>query len=165
VFLASHARRVRVLVRGPGLASSMSRYLIDRIAGSPNIELLCETEVVELLGTPERGLQGVRWRNVRTGAEEQHDIAHLFLFTGADPAAGWLAGCGVGIDEKGFVVTGADARAGARTPLPLETCVEGIFAVGDVRCGSVKRVGAAIGEGAAVVAQVHAFLSQVSTSA
>ncbi len=160
VFLASHARRVRVLVRGPGLASSMSRYLIDRIEGAPNIELLCETEVVELLGTPQLGLQGVRWRNRRTGAEEQHAIAHLFLFTGADPAASWLTGCGVGLDDKGFIVTGADASADGRMPLPLETCVEGIFAVGDVRCGSVKRVGAAIGEGAAVVAQLHAFLAK-----
>jgi len=160
VFLSSHARHVRVLVRGTGLASSMSRYLIDRIEAAPNIELLCETEVVELLGTQQHGLQGVRWRNLRSGAEEQHAIAHLFLFTGADPAAGWLTGCGVGLDEKGFIVTGADARAGERMPLPLETCIEGIFAVGDVRCGSVKRVGAAIGEGAAVVAQLHTFLAQ-----
>lgn len=160
VFLASHARRVRVLVRGPGLASSMSRYLIDRIDAAPNIELLCETEIVELIGTPEQGLRGVRWRNVRSGAEEQHAIAHLFLFTGADPAAGWLTGCGVGLDEKGFIVTGADAEAGEHKPLPLETCVEGIFAVGDVRSGSAKRVGAAIGEGANVVAQLHTFLAR-----
>jgi thioredoxin reductase (NADPH) len=102
----------------------------------------------------------VRWRNLRTGAEEQHAIAHLFLFTGADPAASWLTGCGIALDEKGFILTGADACAAERMPLPLETCVEGIFAVGDVRCGSVKRVGAAIGEGAAVVAQLHTFLAQ-----
>jgi len=160
VFLASHARRVRVLVRRPGLSSSMSRYLIDRIGASPNIEVLCETEVVELLGTHEHGLQEVRWRNLRTGAEERHAIAHLFLFTGADPAASWLTGCGIVLDEKGFIVTGADAGTVERMPLPLETCVEGIFAVGDVRCGSVKRVGAAIGEGAAVVAQLHTFLAR-----
>jgi thioredoxin reductase (NADPH) len=102
----------------------------------------------------------VRWRNLRTGAEERHAIAHLFLFTGADPAASWLTGCGIALDEKGFILTGADAGAVERMPLPLETCVEGIFAVGDVRCGSVKRVGAAIGEGAAVVAQLHTFLAQ-----
>ena len=160
VFLASHARHVRVLVRGPGLSSTMSRYLIERIAASPNIAVLCETEVVELLGTPDQGLQGVRWRNRRTGAEEQHAIAHLFLFTGADPAASWLAGCGIPLDEKGFIRTGADVGSTERAPLPLETGVEGIFAVGDVRCGSVKRVGAAIGEGAAVVAQLHTFLAR-----
>jgi len=159
VFLASHARQVRVLVRGPGLSSTMSRYLVDRIAASPNIEVLCETEVVELLGTQQRGLQGVRWRNLRTGAEERHAITHLFVFTGADPAASWLTGCGIALDQKGFVLTGADALAGERMPLALETSFEGIFAVGDVRCGSVKRVGAAIGEGAAVVAQLHTFLA------
>jgi thioredoxin reductase (NADPH) len=160
VFLASHARNVRILVRGPGLSSTMSRYLIDRIAGAPNIEVLCETEVVGLLGTHDQGLQGVRWRNRRTGAEEEHAIAHLFLFTGADPVASWLAGCGMSLDGKGFIRTGADVRAVERVPLPLETGIEGIFAVGDVRCGSVKRVGAAIGEGAAVVAQLHAFLAK-----
>jgi thioredoxin reductase (NADPH) len=160
VFLASHARRVHMLVRGPGVSSTMSRYLIDRIAASPNIALLCETEIVELLGTRDQGLRGVRWRHRRTGAEEQQAIGHLFLFTGADPAADWLAGCGIPLDEKGFIRTGADARSTGREPLPLETGVEGIFAVGDVRSGSVKRVGAAIGEGAAVVAQLHTFLAR-----
>jgi thioredoxin reductase (NADPH) len=159
VFLASHARHVRVLVRRPGLSSTMSRYLIERIAGSQNIEVIGETEVVELFGT-DKGLEGVRWRNRRTGAEEQHTIAHLFVFTGADPVAAWLAGSGIPLDEKGFIWTGADVRSTQRSPLPLETGVEGIFAVGDVRCGSVKRVGAAIGEGAAVVAQLHLFLAK-----
>lgn len=165
VFLASHARHVRVLVRGPGLTSTMSRYLIERIAGSPNIAVLGETEVAELLGTPEQGLQSVRWRNRRTGAEEQHAIAHLFVFTGADPVAAWLTGSGIPVDEKGFIRTGADVRSTERSPLPLETGVEGIFAVGDVRCGSVKRVGAAIGEGAAVVAQLHTFLAKRDATA
>jgi thioredoxin reductase (NADPH) len=160
VFLASHARHVRVLVRRPGLGSTMSRYLIDRIGASPNITVLCDTEIVELLGTPDHGLQGVRWRNRRTGAEEQHALAHLFVFTGADPAASCLAGCGVPLDQKGFIRTGADVGSTERVPLPLETGVEGIFAVGDVRCGSVKRVGAAIGEGAAVVAQLHTFFAR-----
>src|SRR6185295_11137780 len=164
VFLATLARHVRVLVRGPALASTMSRYLIDRIAASTNIAVLCETEVMELLGTPEQGLHGVRWRNRRTGAEEQHAIAHLFLFTGADPVASWLTGCGIPLDEKGFIRTGADVGSSERVPLPLETGVEGIFAVGDVRCGSVKRVGAAIGEGAAVVAQLHTFLARRSST-
>src|SRR5262245_19008636 len=165
VFLASHARRVHMLVRGPGLSSSMSRYLVDRIAASPNIVVLCDTEVVELLGASDQGLRGLRWRNRRTGAQEQHAIAHLFLFTGADPAASWLAGCGIPLDEKGFILTGADARSTGRAPLPLETGVPGIFAVGDVRCGAVKRVGAAIGEGAAVVAQLHTFLARRGSAA
>jgi thioredoxin reductase (NADPH) len=159
VFLASHARHVRVLVRGTGLSSTMSRYLIERIASCPNIQVIAETEVVELLGT-DQGLQGVRWRNRRTGTEGQHAITHLFVFTGADPVAAWLTGSGIPIDEKGFIRTGADVRSTQRSLLPLETGVEGIFAVGDVRCGSVKRVGAAIGEGAAVVAQLHTFLAR-----
>jgi thioredoxin reductase (NADPH) len=160
VFLASHARHVRLLVRRPDLGSTMSRYLIDRIEASPNIAVLCDTEVVELLGTPDHGLRGVRWRNRRTGAEEQLGLAHLFLFTGADPAASCLAGCGVPLDQNGFIRTGTDVASTERVPLPLETGVEGIFAVGDVRCGSVKRVGAAIGEGAAVVAQLHTFFAR-----
>jgi len=164
VFLASHARHVRMLVRGPALSETMSRYLVDRIQASPNIAVLCDTEVVELLGAPEQGLRAVRWRNKRTRDEEQCDIAHLFLFTGADPAAGWVAGCGIPLDAKGFIRTGAEAGVSGRTPLALETGIEGVFAVGDVRCGSVKRVGAAIGEGAAVVAQLHTFLARRSSA-
>jgi thioredoxin reductase (NADPH) len=138
----------------------MSRYLIDRISSAPNITVVCETEIVELSGAPDQGLQGVRWRHRRTRAEEERALSHLFVFTGADPAASWLAGCGVPLDEKGFVRTGTNAGVIGRPPLPMETSVSGIFAVGDVRSGSVKRVGAAIGEGAAVVAQVHAFLAR-----
>jgi thioredoxin reductase (NADPH) len=160
VFLSSHARHVRMLVRGPSLSATMSRYLIDRISASSNIGLHCDSEIVEVSGSADQGLQRVRWRNRRTGTEEEHAIAHLFVFTGADPAASWLAGCGVPLDDKGFIRTGADVGATGRVLLPMETGVEGIFAVGDVRCGSVKRVGAAIGEGAAVVAQLHTFLSR-----
>jgi thioredoxin reductase (NADPH) len=160
VFLASHARRVRMLVRGTDLSSTMSRYLIDRIGACSNVDVSCETEVVELLGTPDQGLQRVRWRNRRTGDEEEHAIPHLFVFTGADPATGWLTGCGVLLDDRGFVRTGANASTGERDPLPMETNIKGIFAIGDVRAGSVKRVGAAIGEGAAVVAQLHSFLAR-----
>src|SRR4029453_16025386 len=138
VFLASHARHVRVLVRGPGLSTTMSRYLVERIAGSPNIEVLGETEVVELRGTPDQGLQDVRWRNRGTGAGDKRAIAHLFLFPGADPVTDWLTGSGIPIDEKGFIRTGADVQSTQRSLLPLETGVDGIFAVGDVRCGSVK---------------------------
>jgi thioredoxin reductase (NADPH) len=136
----------------------MSSYLIGRITSASNIEILFEREVVQLAGAPDQGLHEIRWRNRRTGEEEEHAISHLFVFTGADPAATWLDGCGVLLDEKGFVQTGPDVNPTGRAPLPMETSVEGIFAVGDVRSGSVKRVGAAIGEGAAVVAQLHAFL-------
>jgi thioredoxin reductase (NADPH) len=149
-----------MLVRGPGLSSTMSRYLIDRIAASANITVIPETEIVELVGSPDQGLEAVRSRNRRTGAEEQHSLAHLFLFTGADPVASWLAGCDIPIDDKGFIRTGSDLAPTGRALLPLETGVEGVFAVGDVRCGSVKRVGGAIGEGAAVVAQLHTFLDR-----
>ena len=165
VFLSSHARQVRMLVRGPSLSKTMSRYLIERIEASSNIAVLCETEIVGLLGTADQGLQGLRWRNRRTRTEEEHAIAHFFLFTGADPAASWLAGCGVPLDDKGFIRTGANVGSTGRVLLPMETGVEGIFAVGDVRSGSVKRVGAAIGEGAAVVAQLHTFLSRRDSTA
>ncbi len=153
VFLAGHAAKVWMLVRGAGLAASMSRYLIDRIAAIPNIELRTQTEIVELKGSRESGVESVRWRHSDSGAEETRAIRNVFLFLGADPATGWLKDCGVAFDEKGFVRTG-----GGR--LPLETSVPGVFAIGDVRSGSVKRVGGAIGEGAAVVAQIHAFLAR-----
>jgi len=138
----------------------MSRYLIDRIAAAPNIAVLCETEIVQLSGAPDQGLHHVRWRDRRTGVEDELAISHLFVFTGADPVAAWLTGCGVHLDEKGFIRTGPELGSPGRVPLPLETSVEGIFAVGDVRSGSVKRVGGAIGEGAAVVAQLHDFLAR-----
>jgi thioredoxin reductase (NADPH) len=160
VFLSGHARNVTMVVRGPSLSDTMSRYLIDRISSTSNITVLCETEIVQLAGAPDQGLQGVRWRHRRSRAAEERAISHLFVFTGADPAASWLEGCGVPLDEKGFVRTGTSAGGTGRPPLPMETSVEGIFAVGDVRSGSVKRVGAAIGEGAAVVAQLHAFLGR-----
>ena len=160
VFLSGLARQVTMLVRGPGLSDTMSRYLIDRISSTSNIAILCETEVVQLTGAPDQGLQNVRWRHRRTRAEEERAIGHLFVFTGADPAASWMEGCGVPLDERGFVRTGSNAGVIGRPPLPMETSVSGIFAVGDVRSGSVKRVGAAIGEGAAVVAQIHAYLAR-----
>jgi thioredoxin reductase (NADPH) len=158
VFLSAHARNVIMVVRGPSLSDTMSRYLIDRISSTSNITVLCETEIVQLSGAPDQGLQSVRWRHRRSLAEEERAISHLFVFTGADPAASWLEGCGVPLDEKGFIRTGTNAGVIGRPPSPMATRVEGIFAVGDVRSGSVKRVGAAIGEGAAVVAQLHAFL-------
>src|SRR5712691_11225750 len=154
VFLARHVAKVWMLVRGAGLAASMSRYLIDRIAAIPNIELRTRTEIVALEGSRESGVESLRWRHRDSGAEETRAIRNVFLFLGADPATEWLKDCGVAFDDKGFVRTGAGGR------LPLETSVPGVFAIGDVRSGSVKRVGGAIGEGAAVVAQIHAFLAQ-----
>lgn len=155
VFLAGHAATVRMMIRGPGLSASMSRYLIDRIAATANIELVTETEIVALEGSPETGLERVRWRSRRDRAETTTQISNVFLFIGADPATSWLAGCGVALDSNGFVVTGASAAAGASA---LTSSVPGVFAVGDVRLGSVKRVGSAIGEGAQVVAALHTFL-------
>jgi len=164
VFLASHVSKVWMLVRGSGLADSMSRYLIERITATSNIELRTRTEIVDLAGSPQDGLAGVRWRHRDSGEEDTREVRNVFLFLGAEPATNWLADCGVDLDAKGFVVTGGQQPAGKAdvdmTPrLPLETSMRGVFAVGDVRAGSVKRVGGAIGEGAAVVAQIHAFLA------
>ncbi len=157
VFLSGHAAKVRMMVRGPGLAESMSRYLIDRIEATPNIELMTMTEIVALEGS-EAGVERVRWRDRKSGAEPEAPIRNVFLFIGADPATEWLSDCGVELDNSGFVVTGSRCRAA--DPLsPLQSSVPGVFAVGDVRSGSVKRVGGAIGEGAAVVAAIHGFLT------
>ena len=157
VFLSGHALRVRMMVRAAGLAESMSRYLIDRIAAAPNIELMTRTEIVALQGSLGAGLERVRWRDHTTGAETEAPVRNIFLFVGADPATGWLEGCGVVVDKAGFVVTGAPC--GASSASPLESSVSGVFAVGDVRSGSVKRVGGAIGEGAQVVQAIHGFLA------
>ncbi len=159
VFLSAHVAKVWMLVRGPGLAASMSKYLIDRIASIPNIELRTRSEIVSLTGEPGSGIESITWRHHVTKVEEKRPIRNVFLFLGADPAAQWLAGCNVAVDNKGFVTTGSDPR------LPLETTVRGVFAIGDIRAGSTKRVGAAIGEGAAVVAQIHAVLTRQVTTA
>jgi len=137
----------------------MSRYLVDRIEASANIEVLTRAEIVGLVGRPGSYLEGVRWRRATTGAETEMPIRNVFLFVGVEPATGWLRDCGVALDAEGFVRTGS-ADPGGR-PLPLETNVRGVFAVGDVRSGSVKRVGGAIGEGAAVVPQLHTALAEV----
>jgi thioredoxin reductase (NADPH) len=144
-------------VRGPGLAESMSRYLIDRIGATPNIELMTETEIVALSGPAGGNLEQVRWRDHRAGRETEAAIRNVFLFVGADPATEWLQGC-VALDKAAFVITGVGTANGAPVPSPLESSVPGVFAVGDVRSGSVKRVGGAIGEGAQVVAAIHNFL-------
>ena len=162
VFLSGHAAKVWMLVRGPGLAASMSKYLIDRIASIPNIELRTRTEIVGLSGTRQSGVESVRWRHRDTRAQETHAIRNVFMFLGADPMTEWLGGCGVAVDDQGFIRTGnghdGAATHGGNGKFSLEATVPGVFAIGDVRAGSVKRVGAAIGEGAAVVAQIHAFL-------
>jgi thioredoxin reductase (NADPH) len=159
VFLSDHAAQVHMLVRGPGLAATMSRYLIDRIASIANIELLPRTQVAELQGDPVEGLTGVRWRNA-SGSGREVASRNLFLFVGADPETEWLRACGLAIDDKGFVRTGAAVPDPAgRARAPLEASIPGVFAVGDVRSGSVKRVGGAIGEGAAAVAMIHQRLA------
>jgi thioredoxin reductase (NADPH) len=156
VYLASGVAKVWLLVRGRKLEARMSRYLVDRIAGLPNVEVLLQTEVSALEGRS-RVLEGVRWRHVPSGTESFRPIRHLFLFMGADPNTSWLSGSGVVLDPKGFVRTGADVASGRQA---LETSWDGVFAIGDVRAGSTKRVAAAVGEGAQVIATVHAFLSE-----
>jgi thioredoxin reductase (NADPH) len=160
VYLASNVAKVWVLVRGRSLEASMSRYLVERIAGLPNVEVLLQTEVLALEG---RGgaLEAIRWRNVSTGAETRRPIRHLFSFIGADPNTSWLSGSGVGLDAKAFVRSGADVAAGRGA---LETSQDGVFAIGDVRAGSTKRVAAAVGEGAQVIAAIHALLARETPS-
>ncbi len=164
VFLARYARKVFILVRGAGLAASMSRYLIDRIEATANIELRAHTELTRLDGTSEHGLTSVGWRDNRTQSEEHHPVRHVFMFVGADPETDWLKDCGIELDTHGFILTGRDvARGGTQgTRAALESSIPGVFAVGDVRSGSVKRVGGAIGEGAAAVALIHQYLSTLA---
>jgi thioredoxin reductase (NADPH) len=166
VFLRNFAAKIWMLVRGPSLAENMSQYLIDRIEAIDNIEVLTRTEIVALYGSREKQLERVRWRNNVTGEETEKLIRHVFLFIGADPATAWLKDSGIALDTKNYILTGSDVPSDARRsnngsgrPLPLETNVRGVFASGDVRSGSVKRVGAAIGEGAVVGAELHAVLA------
>jgi thioredoxin reductase (NADPH) len=154
VYLASQVSKVWLLVRGRDLASSMSRYLVDRITGLSNVEVLTQTTVTGVEGR-DAMLEAIRWRAGRSGEEVRRPIQHLFLFIGADPNTDWLSGSGVALDRKGFVLTGAGTTENRH---PLETSRPGIFAIGDVRSGSVKRVAAAVGEGAQVVATLHAIL-------
>ena len=155
VYLASKVSKVWLLARGGDIAASMSRYLVDRIAGLPNVEVLMRTEVTELEGSEGR-LTAISWRCRQSGGIVSRPIRHLFLFIGAEPNTDWLAGSGVALDPKGFVLTGADAAENCR---PLETSLPGVFAIGDVRSGSIKRVAAAVGEGAQVVAALHTMLA------
>jgi thioredoxin reductase (NADPH) len=159
VYLAAHASRVNLLIRGPDLSRSMSRYLIDRIEATPNIEIRCQTEVTALGGDPDRHLESVSWVDRRDGRAETRPIRNLFLFVGADPETSWVRPCRLALDRSGFVLTGAAVPGAAPGKPPLEASLPGVFAIGDVRSGSVKRVGGAIGEGAAVVAAIHAALA------
>ena len=166
VFLSQTARRVYVLVRADGLAESMSRYLIRRIEESPNIQLRTSTEVIGLSGNGH--LEEIDWRNNTTGKVEQHKIGALFSMTGAVPNSAWLEGC-VACDDGGFIKTGSDLskedleRAKwplSRAPYLLETSLPGVFAVGDVRGGNVKRVASAVGEGSIAISFVHQLLAE-----
>jgi thioredoxin reductase (NADPH) len=147
VYLASQVAKVWMLVRGPSLEASMSSYLVERIAGLPNVEVVTGAQVSGVEGA-DGAIETLRW-SVKGQAVERA-IRHLFLFIGADPNTDWLAGSGVALDAKGFVPTGEGGS--------LETNVPGVFAIGDVRAGSVKRVAAAVGEGAQVVAALHKYL-------
>lgn len=160
IFLSGTARHVYLLVRRAGLAETMSRYLIARIEACPEITVKPRTEVEALEG--EGRLQRVRWRDRATDTTETHDIRHLFLMTGADPNTGWLDGC-FALDEKRFIKTGTelgDNWSMRRPPFPLETSRAGVFAVGDIRAGSVKRVASAVGEGSMAVQFVHKVLAE-----
>lgn len=153
VYLASHVSKVWMFVRGAGLAATMSRYLVDRISSLPNIALLTETSVTGLEGR-DGMLEAIRWRRRDSKEEVRQSLRHLFLFIGAVPNTGWLSGSGIEFDPKGFIVTGTNSSRH-----PLETSRHRIYAIGDVRSGSVKRVAAAVGEGAQVVAALHAALA------
>ena len=155
VFLAGHANRVTILARR-ALSETMSRYLVERIEAQPNIELLEGVEITAVEGEG-RALESVRWRRKNGGDAGALRVRQLFLFIGADPNTDWLAGTGIALDPRGFVLTGRDAGADRLT---LESSRRGVFAVGDVRSESVKRVAAAAGDGAQVVASVHTFLAR-----
>ena len=160
VFLADTAKHVYLVVRGPCLAKTMSRYLISRIEASPRITLMAWTRIEALEG--DTRLKRIRLHNTQTGVSETRDIQHVFMMTGADPNTEWLRGS-LGLDAKGFIKTGAEVQGGwplRRAPYPLETSLPGIFAVGDIRSESVKRVASAVGEGSMVVQFVHKVLAE-----
>ena len=166
VFLAETTKRVHMLIRSAGLAESMSRYLIRRIEQTPTIVMHPHTEIVTLEGGDH--LKSVRWQNNQTGKIEEQNISHVFVMTGATPNTRWLDGC-VALDAKGFIKTGPDLSpedlSAARWPLTrspylLETSLPGVFAVGDVRGGSIKRVASAVGEGSIAISFVHQVIQE-----
>ena len=166
VFLAQTTKRVHMLVRSNSLGGSMSRYLIRRIENSPAIVFRPHIEIVALEGGDH--LDSVYWRNNETGQTEKHEISHVFVMTGADPNTKWLNGC-LALDPKGFIKTGPDLLSEnqssvnwpiMRQPYLLETSLPGVFAVGDVRGGSIKRVASAVGEGSIAISFVHEVLQE-----
>jgi thioredoxin reductase (NADPH) len=158
VYLADKVAKVWLLIRGRDLTASMSRYLVDRIAGLSNVTLVTEAHV-SALESGNGALEAIHWRHGASGQEVRRSIRHLFLFIGADPNTDWLSGSGVALDANGFVLTGGEVGDVRR---PLETSRKGIFAIGDVRSGSIKRVAAAVGEGAQVVAALHRYLAEAT---
>jgi thioredoxin reductase (NADPH) len=160
VYLAAQVSKVCLLVRGPHLSKSMSSYLADRIAGLRNVEVFTHATVTGLEGR-DGILEAIRWRRAGSAEEVRRNTRHLFLFIGAEPNTNWLSGSGVKLDRKGFVLTGDQTEEDRQ---PLETSRRGVFAIGDVRSTSVKRVAAAVGEGAQVVAALHRFLATTDHS-
>jgi thioredoxin reductase (NADPH) len=160
VFLAAHAKHVYLMVRGAGLESTMSRYLISRIEACKEITFFPFTELVGLEG--EDHLERVRWRCKESGESQECAIRHVFMMTGACPNTAWLDGC-LELDAKQFIKSGAEVGSKwplRRSPYLLETSLPGVFAVGDVRAGSMKRVAAAVGEGSMAVQFVHRVLAE-----
>lgn len=160
VYLAERAKHVTHIVRRP-LEATMSRYLIERIGQLENVEIVEGAQCVALEGSQGQ-LEAIRWSDIRSGEETRRPVRHLFSFIGADPNTDWLAASGIATDKGGFVCTGADAGEGRH---PLETSRKGVFAVGDVRAGSVKRVASSVGDGAQVVAALHAVLAEKTAQA
>jgi thioredoxin reductase (NADPH) len=166
VFLAPRVKRLTMVVRGAGLEASMSRYLIDRIRMLDNVDILVRSEVAELHREGTAGLNGATIRNRDSGVMSYLPVRYVFMFIGAEPNTAWLDGC-LALDEKGYILTGSQNLVDVQMPaiLPLQTSLPRIFAIGDVRSGSTKRVASAVGEGAAVVAQIHAMLGAATTTA
>jgi thioredoxin reductase (NADPH) len=158
VYLAGKVAKVWLLIRGKNLAASMSRYLVDRIAALPNVTLVTEA-TISGVESRDGALEALSWRRAGSTEQFRRPVRHVFLFIGAEPNTDWLAGSGVALDAKGFVATGP---AAGRERRALETSCQGVFAIGDVRSGSVKRVAAAVGEGAQVVATLHGFLAEAA---
>jgi thioredoxin reductase (NADPH) len=166
VYMSQTLRRVHMLVRSGQLSDTMSRYLIQRIEQNPAIEIHYRTEIVALEG--DAHLERVTWRNNQTGETSTHPIRHVFIMAGASPRTEWLKGC-LALDDKGFILTGRDLDGAsdkpawplARVPQMLETSLPGVFAVGDVRSGNVKRVASAVGEGAIAIHLVHRTLTEL----
>jgi thioredoxin reductase (NADPH) len=161
VFLSRTVSHLHLLIRGAGLAATMSDYLVQRILSSHKITLHVHTEITELEGN--ELLHAVTWTNRRTGIAERRTIANVFVMTGALPNSEWLRGC-IDMDARGFIQTGADI-AGSKPGFPYSTAVPGVFAVGDVRSGSSKRITSAVGEGSVVVAAIHEYLASYDLAA